>query len=232
MKRIILCFVLGLMFLSSNVHASEMDELLVVAQGNGIESYMPDTSSSPVEGIFERMLADRVDIWDIFVRSLLEVNQDDEDIQFFVDRLPRNARVFVQADPDGTRIFTYLTLWEFGCIAKILPAVPGERPELYMHIEDCHMSRYRESGKAVTNYIYHTVHTADGTQVEEFSSTATWSFHHRTDMVITTPDGIEYNDLWYVETIIVNTSAPALVQYYTVEGVGIVGKRVADISWQ
>ena len=98
--------------------------------------------------------------------SLEEVELYDDDIQFFVDRLPAGAQVFVQTSPDGTRIYTYLTYHSFGCIAKILPAVPGVKPELYMHIEDCQMNRMRWSGEAVTNYIHHTVQKADGTVVE------------------------------------------------------------------
>ncbi len=177
------------------------------------------------------MRADKVDIYDIFVRSLPEVDLYEPEIQFFVDRLPQNSRVFVQTAPNGTRTYTYLSNNEFGCIAKILPAVPGVKPELYMNIANCSMSRYRKSGEATTNYIQSSIYKADGTLVKEFSSNATWTFHHRTDMVLTTLAGVEYDDLWYVETIVVNTPGPSLVQYFTVEGVGIVGKRIANVGW-
>ncbi len=172
-----------------------------------------------------------VDIYDIFVRSLEEVDLDSEDIQFFVGLLPRGARVFVQTAPNGTRVFTFLTRSRFGCIAKILPAVPGVKPELYMHIENCQMKRMRKDGKAVTNYIINIIEKADGTVVKEFKSTSTWVFNHVDDMVVETPSGMQFDDIWLVETHVVNTSGPSMVQYYTVEDIGIVGKRKATVSW-
>lgn len=174
---------------------------------------------------------DVVDIYDIFAKSLKEVELWDEDIQFFVDRLDPGARVFQQTKPDGTRIYTFMTSSDFGCIAKILPAVPGVKPELYMHIENCTIPRQCKSGKAITNYIRNTIHKADGTMVKAFNSTATWTFHHVDDMVVTTPAGMQFSDLWLVETLVVNTPGPSMVQYFTVEGVGIVGKRAATVSW-
>lgn len=217
MKKIVLSIILGVMLLSPNAQARNRISM--------------SSSFTGVDHSLFSLVSDRVDIWDIFVRSLPEVDLYDPDIQFFVDRLPQDARVFVQTAPDGVRVFTFLSAREFGCIAKILPAVPGVKPELYMHIENCQMSRVRQDGKAVTNYIHSTVHKADGTQVKEFSSIATWTFHHVTDMTLTTPAGVEYDDLWYVETIVVNTPGPSIVEYFTVEGIGIVGKRKATVSW-
>ncbi|MEN8140710.1 MAG: hypothetical protein ABFR97_05735 [Thermodesulfobacteriota bacterium] len=172
-----------------------------------------------------------VDIADIFTRSLQEVDLQSEEIQFFVDRLPDGSQVFVQTAPDGTRVFTFLNDGKFGCIAKILPAVVGVKPELYMHIENCQMTRERKSGEAVTNYIHHTIQKADGTVVKQFNSTATWAFNNVTDMVVETATGMQFNDIWLVETHVVNDFGPSMVQYYTVEGVGIVGKRKPVVYW-
>jgi len=229
MKKILLFVVCTTLMMTSMGWATDETELTDAL--DTIESYInKGYEAGFLKSNLHRRSA-KVDIYDIFVRSLPEVDLADPDIQFFVDRLPRGARVFVQTSSNGTRIFTYLTKRKFGCIAKILPAVPGVKPELYMHIEECQMSRRQRSGKAVTNYIRNTVHKADGTMVKDFQSTATWTFHHITDMVLTTPAGVEYDDLWYVETLVVNTPGPSMVQYYTVEGVGIVGKRVANVSW-
>lgn len=177
---------------------------------------------------------DVVDIYDIFASSLEEVDLDSDEIQFFVDRLPRRARVFAQTAPDGTRTFTYMTKRRFGCIAKILPAIPGKKPTLYMHIENCQMKRMRKNGKAVTNYIHHIVEKADGTVVKEFNSTATWSFNHvvSEETVYTTAAGTEFDDIWLVETHVVNDTSPSMIQYFTVDGMGIIGKRKAVVSWQ
>ncbi len=174
---------------------------------------------------------DVVDIYDIFARSLEEVDLDSEEIQFFADRLPKRAQVFAQTSPDGTRVFSFITPRRFGCIAKILPAVPGVKPELYMHIENCKMKRFRKNGSAVTNYIHHVIEKADGTVVKEFNSTATWSFNHVEDMTVTAPSGMQFDDIWLVETHVVNTPGPSMIQYYTVEDIGIVGKRKAVVSW-
>lgn len=182
-------------------------------------------------GDFFNFCDDDVDIYDIFTRSLEEVDLYSDEIQFFVDRLPYHARVFAQTAPDGTRTFTFLTYHEFGCIAKILPAVPGVKPQLFMHIENCQMDRTRDNGKAVTNYIHHIVTKADGTVVKEFNSTATWAFNHVNDMAITTPAGVQYDDIWLVETHVVNDTSSSMVQYYTVEDVGIVGKRKSTVNW-
>lgn len=209
----------------------ELNEALDTIEALVVQTIEVDEAISTIDSWFWWGGCDTVDIYDIFARSLTEVDLDDDDIQFFVDRLPYNARVFLQTAPDGTRTYTYMTATKFGCIAKILPAVPGVKPQLYMHIEDCKMSRHRKSGKAVTNYIHHTIHKADGTQVKEFYSTATWTFHHVNNMMVTAANGEEYDDIWLVETLVVNTPAPSMVQYYTVEGVGIVGKRLATVSW-
>lgn len=174
---------------------------------------------------------DVVDVYDIFSCSLPEVDLGSDEIQFFVDRLPDGARVFMQKAPDGTKIFTFLTRRNFGCIAKILPAVPGVKPELYMHIENCSMLRKRRDGEAVTNYIRNIVTKADGTVVKDFNSTATWSFNHVDNMAIQTASGMQFDDLWLVETHVVNDAKPSMVQYFTVEGVGIVGKRKATVTW-
>ena len=65
---------------------------------------------------------------------------------------------------------------------------------------------------------------------KEFNSTATWSFNHVEDMVVTNPGG-SFEDIWLVETHVINDFAPSMIQYYTVEGTGIVGKRKATVSW-
>jgi len=169
---------------------------------------------SEAGGRWNNCRADKVDIYDIFVRSLQEVDLDNEEIQFFVDRLHRAARVFAQTAPDGTRVFTFLSRRQFGCIAKIIPAVPGVKPELYMHIENCQMNRMRRDGTAVTNYIHHIIERANGTVVKEFNSTATWTFNHVDDMVVETPGGMQFDDIWLVETHVVNTPGPSQVQYY------------------
>ncbi|MEN8141396.1 MAG: hypothetical protein ABFR97_09265 [Thermodesulfobacteriota bacterium] len=175
--------------------------------------------------------SNKVDISDIFTRSLEPIDLASDEIQFFVDRLPYGSQVFAQTGPDGTRTFTFLSYSEFGCIAKILPAVPGVKPQLYMHIINCQMDRVRKSGEAVTNYIHHIIEKADGTVVKEFSSTATWAFNHVTDMVVETATGMQFDDIWLVETHVVNDFGPSMIQYYTVEDIGIVGKRKALVSW-
>ncbi|MEN8198618.1 MAG: hypothetical protein ABFR63_00965 [Thermodesulfobacteriota bacterium] len=197
-----------------------------------LETNNANATNAAIDSWSSRGIQDTVDIYDIFVRSLPEVDLYDEDIQFFVDRLPYGSRVFVQTSPNGPRVYTFLSETQFGCIAKILPAVPGVKPELYMHIENCQMSRHRKSGSAVTNYIRSTIHKADGTMVKAFNSTATWTFHHVDNVLLTTGSGMEYSDIWLVETLVVNTPGPSMVQYYTVEDVGIIGKRVANVSWQ
>ncbi|MEN8141168.1 MAG: hypothetical protein ABFR97_08110 [Thermodesulfobacteriota bacterium] len=93
------------------------------------------------------------------------------------------------------------------------------------------MLRKRRDGEAVTNYIRNIVTKADGTVVKDFNSTATWSFNHVDNMAIQTASGMQFDDLWLVETHVVNDAKPSMVQYFTVEGVGIVGKRKATVTW-
>ena len=230
MKKILLllvCCSLTLVPFAWASEEAELNEAIAV-----IESLFEESQGTvPASNAYWKRNGDKVDIYDIFVRSLPEVDLTDPDIQFFVDLLPSDSRVFVQTAPDGTRTFTYLSKRKFGCIAKILPAVPGVKPELYMHIENCQMSRSRRSGTAVTNYIRNTVHKADGTMVKDFNSTATWTFHHITDTILTDSNGVEYDDFWSIETLIVNTLGPSMVQYYAIEGTGIVAKRKATVSW-
>lgn len=178
-----------------------------------------------------RTLDDYVDIYDIFVRSWRPVDLADDDIQFFVDRLPTGSEVYMSVDPSGTRTFAFLSGKQFGCIAKIIPAVPGATPELRMHIENCQMSRLRESGKAATNRTHHIVLKPDDSIAKEFDSTVTWTFHHEPEMTVTTASGLELTDIWLIDKLIVNDGGPAMVQYYTVEGVGVVGKRAATVTW-
>jgi hypothetical protein len=84
---------------------------------------------------------------------------------------------------------------------------------------------------STSNYILSTIHKADGTMVKSFNSTATWTFQH-VDMEVTTAAGNQFSDIWLVETLVVNTPGPSMVQYFTVEDVGIIGKRAANVSWQ
>lgn len=173
--------------------------------------------------------AENADIYDIFVRSWTPVDMDDADIQFFVDRLPAESEVYMVTAPDGVRTYAFLSPKSFGCIAKLIPTpVDGVFSE--MIIENCSMKRVRTSGKAASNRTHHIVTKPNGAVVE-FDSTVTWTFHYEEDMEVTAKDGTLYVGVWLIDKLIVNDGGPTMVQYSTVEDIGIVKKRAAIVSW-
>lgn len=171
---------------------------------------------------------ERADIYDIFVQSWAPVDLDTAEIQFFVDLLPPLSEVFMAKSSTGIKTFAYLSSDKFGCIAKLIPTPSGEYSE--MIIENCQLTRQRMSGVATSNRTHHIVTTPTGA-VKEFDSTVTWTFHYEADMQVTSADGTEYTGVWLIDMLVVNDGSPAMVQYTTVEEVGIVSKRIATVSW-